>query len=106
MNKQDYLQLKTETSDETRQLNDFSIDQVEEFDNDVGNQKMAHAFCILGFCCPIFWIANHLLFLPSKNPNVQKYVRHSFWLIICWIPLTIFIFVLIVISVLLVYTFV
>ena len=105
MNNKEYLALKTyETSEDSRQISELSIDQVEEIDDVLGKQKRAHTFCILGFLCPIFWLMNHFLYLSVKDVVVQKYVRYSFWLIICWIPLTIFFIVVLIGIGLFVYT--
>ena len=107
MNNKEYLLMKTyDTTEDSRQVSELSIDQVEEIDDVMSKQKNAHMFCILGFCCPLFWLLNHFMYLSVKDVIVQKYVRYSFWLIICWIPLTIFVVVLVIVVVLLVYTLV
>ena len=107
MNNKEYLLMKTyETSEDSRQVSELSLDQVEEIDDVMGKQRTARLFCIFGFLCPIFWLLNHFLFLSVKDVIVQKYVRYSFWLIICWIPLFIFVVVVIIVIVLLVYSLV
>lgn len=102
-----YLLGKNEADpDDFSQLSELTVNQAEEIQGNLSQQRKAKALFWLGFLCPLFWVANHFVFLRSKNMIVQKYVKYSFWCIIGCVPLAIVALSSLIIGAILILTFI